>query len=99
QACYAESMPWRLAIRAMGRALVRLFVKPGPGYLQRALEAVEHAIECVQQTDEPFAGNFETSALRRVESYLHFIRTSLLDPQSPLVHYNQPGEKVAQSSD
>jgi hypothetical protein len=34
-----------------------------------------------------------------VESYLHFIRTSLLDPQSPLVHYNQPGEKVAQSSD
>jgi hypothetical protein len=25
--------------------------------------------------------------LRRVKSYLHFIRTSLLDPQSPLAGY------------
>ena len=38
----------------------------------------------VQATDEPFAPHFDTSALRRVKSYLHFIRTSLLDPQSPL---------------
>ncbi|MGV8346499.1 FUSC family protein, partial [Pseudomonas aeruginosa] len=27
--CYAEAMPWRQAIRAMGRALIRLFVRPG----------------------------------------------------------------------
>lgn len=84
---YAESQPWRQAIRAMGRSLVRLFLQPGPSNLQRALVAVDHAISRVQATDEPFAPHFDTSALRRVKSYLHFIRTSLLDPQSPLAGY------------
>ncbi|MDR9750370.1 FUSC family protein [Pseudomonas sp. SZMC_28357] len=81
---YADSQPWRQAIRVMGRALVRLFLQPGAGNLERALVAVDHAISRVQATDEPFAPHFDTSALRRVKSYLHFIRTSLLDPQSPL---------------
>jgi uncharacterized membrane protein YccC len=84
---YAESQPWRQAIRVMGRALVRLFLQPGHNNLQRALIAVDHAISRVQATDEPFAPHFDTSALRRVKSYLHFIRTSLLDPQSPLAAY------------
>ncbi|MNO38000.1 p-hydroxybenzoic acid efflux pump subunit AaeB [compost metagenome] len=81
---YAESQPWRQAIRVMGRALVRLFLQPNSSNLERALIAVDHAISRVQSTDEPFAPHFDTSALRRVKSYLHFIRTSLLDPQSPL---------------
>jgi len=87
QPCYAESQPWRQAIRAMGRALIRLFVKPTQGNRARGLAAVDHAIECVQRTEEPFASHFDTSVLRRVESYLHFIRTSLLDPRSPLSAY------------
>ncbi len=41
----------------------------------------------MQDADEPFASHFDTSVLRRVKSYLHFIRTSLLDPQSPLAAY------------
>ncbi|MEG0066745.1 MAG: FUSC family protein [Pseudomonas sp.] len=81
---YAESQPWRQAIRVMGRALVRLFLYPNASNLERALVAVDHAISRVAATDEPFAPHFDTSALRRVKSYLHFIRTSLLDPQSPL---------------
>ncbi|MBK5375936.1 FUSC family protein [Pseudomonas sp. TH43] len=81
---YAESQPWRQAIRVMGRALVRLFLQPNASNLERALVAVDHAISRVAATDEPFAPHFDTSALRRVKSYLHFIRTSLLDPQSPL---------------
>ncbi|NBA95053.1 FUSC family protein [Pseudomonas sp. R5(2019)] len=81
---YAESQPWRQAIRVMGRALVRLFIAPSASNLERALVAVDHAIGRVQATDEPFARHFDTSALRRVQSYLHFIRTCLLDPQSPL---------------
>ncbi|MBK5525614.1 FUSC family protein [Pseudomonas sp. TH06] len=81
---YAESQPWRQAIRVMGRALVRLFLQPNTSNLERALVAVDHAISRVAATDEPFAPHFDTSALRRVKSYLHFIRTSLLDPQSPL---------------
>ncbi|SPO65110.1 FUSC family protein [Pseudomonas sp. JV241A] len=82
--CYAESQPWRQAIRVMGRALARLFMQPSASNHERALVAVDHAISRVQATDEPFARHFDTSALRRVQSYLHFIRTSLLDPQSPL---------------
>jgi len=84
---YAESQPWRQAIRVMGRALVRLFLQPNHSNLERALVAVDHAISRVAATDEPFAPHFDTSALRRVKSYLHFIRTSLLDPQSPLAAY------------
>ncbi|MNF94344.1 Fusaric acid resistance protein family protein [compost metagenome] len=74
----------------MGRALVRLFRQPSPSNLERALVAVDHGIGRVQATDEPFAPHFDTSALRRVKSYLHFIRTSLLDPQSPLAGYVIP---------
>ena len=84
---YAESRPWRQAIRVMGRALVRLFLQPNSSNLERGLIAVDHAISRVQSTDEPFAPHFDTSALRRVKSYLHFIRTSLLDPQSPLATF------------
>ncbi|MHC8383556.1 FUSC family protein [Pseudomonas sp. LB3P14] len=84
---YAESQPWRQSIRVMGRSLVRLFLQPSQNNLERGLIAVDHAISRVQATDEPFAPHFDTSALRRVKSYLHFIRTSLLDPQSPLAVY------------
>lgn len=87
---YAESQPWRQAIRVMGRSLVRLFLQPSASNLERGLIAVDHAISRVQATDEPFARHFDTSALRRVQSYLHFIRTSLLDPQSPLAAYAKP---------
>jgi len=85
--CYAESQSWRLAIRVMGRSLIRLFIEPSQSNLERGLVAVNHAISRVEGTDEPFAPHFDTSALRRVMSYLHFIRTSLLDPQSPLAAY------------
>ncbi|MFZ5957960.1 FUSC family protein [Pseudomonas knackmussii] len=82
--CYAESMPWRQAIRSMGRALIRLFVSPSEANRERALAAVEHAILTTKATEETCAPDFESSPLRRVVSYLHFIRTTLLDPQSPL---------------
>jgi len=81
---YAEAMPWRQALRALGRALARLFIEPGAANRGRALAAVEQAIACVKLTDEPRAPDFESSPLRRVLSYLHFIRSSLLDPYSPL---------------
>ncbi|MCY1341118.1 p-hydroxybenzoic acid efflux pump subunit AaeB [compost metagenome] len=81
---YAERMPWRRAIRAMGRALIRLFIQPGEANRLRALGAVEHAIHAIRSTHEPHPPHFDTSPLRRMCSYLHFIRTSLLDPRSPL---------------
>ena len=81
---YAESQPWRQAIRVMGRSLIRLFIQPSQVNLERSLHAVDQAIDTVQASDEPFGPHFDTSVLRRVASYLHFIRTSLLDPHSPL---------------
>lgn len=82
--CYAEDSAWRLGVRALGRALVRLFIQPDDGNRLRALEAVEQAIAAVRATPEPRPPQFDTSPLRRVLSYLHFIRSSLLDPSSPL---------------
>ena len=88
---YAPWQSWRVAIRVMGRALMRLFIQPDPINLQRALAAVDHAINRVQHSDEPFAPHFDTSVLRRVKSYLHFIRSSLLDPRSPFAAYARQG--------
>lgn len=81
---YAEHQPWRQAIRVMGRALIRLFIQPDLAHRARALAAVDQAISNVREADEPFARHFDTSVLRRMQSYLHFIRSSLLDPRSPL---------------
>jgi uncharacterized membrane protein YccC len=92
---YAESQPWRQAIRVMGRSLIRLFIQPNAANLARSLAAVDQAIYQVRYTDEPFARHFDTSALRRVQSYLHFIRTSLLDPQSPLAELAPSGPSHA----
>ena len=81
---YAETMPWQHGVRAMGRALVRLFIEPNEHNRLRALAAVEHAIVVVRKTPESCPPHFETSPLRRVLSYLHFIRSALLDRNSPL---------------
>ncbi|MBC3952979.1 FUSC family protein [Pseudomonas folii] len=90
---YAPWQSWRVAIRVMGRALIRLFIQPDHSNWQRALAAVDHAINRVQNSDEPFAPHFDTSVLRRVKSYLHFIRSSLLDPQSPLAAHARKGQR------
>ncbi|NRH40741.1 FUSC family protein [Pseudomonas sp. MS15a(2019)] len=87
---YREERAWRLAIRALGRALVRLVRQPNAANLARALTAVDHAILLAHQARrhlEPNPGDFDRSPLRRIASYLHFIRTSLLAPDSPLAGY------------
>ncbi|MCF5706455.1 FUSC family protein [Pseudomonas syringae] len=86
---YAEYQPWRIALRVMGRALIRLFIQPDQSNLLRCLLAVDQALNRVQEADEPFASHFDTSVLRRVKSYLHFIRSSLLDPQSPMAAHGR----------
>jgi uncharacterized membrane protein YccC len=82
--CYAESMPWRHCVRLLGRAMIRLFTQPGEANRLRALHAVEQAIDTLGRTAEPCAPHFDSSPLRRMLSYLHFIRSALLDPLSPL---------------
>lgn len=83
--CYAAYSPWQVQVRAMFRAIARLFIRPSEHNRQRALAAVESALRAVKMTSEPFAPHFESSPLRRIASYLHFIRSALLDPRFPLL--------------
>jgi uncharacterized membrane protein YccC len=82
---YAKSMPWRVALRAMRDALAALFERPREDRFDRALAATTDAIAAVQQMLATFTPQREERhRLQRILSQLHFIRTALLDPQSPL---------------
>jgi uncharacterized membrane protein YccC len=82
---YARSMPWRVSLRAMRGALTALFDAPRADRFDRALAATADAIAAVQQTLAAFTPpREERHRLQRILSHLHFIRTALLDPQSPL---------------
>jgi len=89
---YAASMPWRVKLRAMRDAVGKLFETPDARRLDRALTATTDAIAAVQQTlvafDPPRA---ERHQLQRILSHAHFIRSALLDPQSPLGEMAAPG--------
>jgi uncharacterized membrane protein YccC len=82
---YAKSAPWRGALRAMGDALSALFGKPREDRFERALAATTEAIAALRQLLAGVAPpREERHRLLRILSQLHFIRTALLDPQSPL---------------
>ncbi|HEY2024243.1 FUSC family protein [Paraburkholderia sp.] len=82
---YATTAPWRLALRALLDALAALFDRPREDRFASALAATAEAIAEVQQTMARFTpSRDERDQLLRILSQLHFIRTALLDPQSPL---------------
>jgi uncharacterized membrane protein YccC len=82
---YAPSMPWRASLRTMRDALAALFERPREDRFDRALAATTDAITALQQMLVAFAPpREERHQLQRILSQLHFIRTALLDPQSPL---------------
>lgn len=90
ESSYAEDTAWRRAFAALSAALVRLFANPTAAHLSEALAQVERAIDAARSTPEARAPHFDSSPLRRLESYLHFIRTTLLDPHSPLAERLPP---------
>jgi uncharacterized membrane protein YccC len=82
---YAKSMPWRVALQTMSDALSALFERPREDRFDRALAATADAIAALQQMLATFTPpREERHQLQRILSQLHFIRTALLDPQSPL---------------
>ncbi|MBN3755946.1 FUSC family protein [Paraburkholderia sp. Tr-20389] len=82
---YAPSMPWRVSLRVTCSAVSRLFERPRAERLDGALAATADAIAAVQQTLATFTPpRDERHQLQRILSHLHFIRSALLDPQSPL---------------
>jgi len=85
QAHYAKTMPWRVAERKMRDALAALFDRPSVQRMDTALAATIDATAAVQQLLSTFTPpREERHQLQRILSHLHFIRTALLDPQSPL---------------
>lgn len=85
---YAATMPWRRAIAQSGKALIALFARPTDRRLDTALAANFDAIAATQQALAAFAPLREDRhRLQRILSYLHFVRTALIDPQSPLARY------------
>jgi len=89
---YAPSMPWRVSLHATSDAVARLFERPRPARLDNALAATGDAIAAVQQTLATFAPpRDERHQLQRILSHLHFIRSALLDPRSPLGQLDADG--------
>lgn len=85
---YAATMPWRRSIARSGKALTALFARPTDARLDSALAANFDAIAATQQALATFAPPREDRRrLQRILSYLHFVRTALIDPQSPLARY------------
>lgn len=85
---YASTMPWRRSISRSSKALTALFARPSDTRLDAALAANFDAIAATQQALAAFAPPREDRhRLQRILSYLHFVRTALIDPQSPLARY------------
>ncbi|WP_109483216.1 FUSC family protein [Paraburkholderia sp. C35] len=94
---YASSMPWRVSLRTTCFAVSQLFARPRDERLDRALAATADSIAAVQQMLSTFTPpRDERHQLQRILSHLHFIRSALLDPQSPL---GQPGDADEANSD
>ncbi|WP_034294707.1 FUSC family protein [Herbaspirillum sp. RV1423] len=73
------------ALDRLRATLPALFERPTPATLAAVLEANDRTIAEVQQAIGPhYRERNERHRLQRTLSYLHFIRTALLDPQSPL---------------
>ncbi|CAB3796807.1 FUSC family protein [Paraburkholderia fynbosensis] len=82
---YAQSTPWRISLQTMRDALNALFERPREERFAHALASTTDAIDKLQQMLAGFSPpREERHRLQRILSQLHFIRTALLDPQSPL---------------
>jgi uncharacterized membrane protein YccC len=90
---YAATMPWRRTVAKTRDAIATLFAEPDGARLDTALAVTGDAIAAVQQTLVAFAPpREERHQLQRILSHLHFVRTALLDPQSPFAAYVGPAQ-------
>ncbi|CAG9274651.1 FUSC family protein [Paraburkholderia unamae] len=98
---YAAGTTWRIAVDATLEAVSALFERPSEARYRGALASTDVAIAAsqavlqgmfrpeatgaAQRGDTP--PREERHQLQRIQSHLHFIRTALIDPQSPLAAY------------
>jgi len=82
------SMPWRRSVDVTLDAVARLFDRPKQARFDAALAATERAIADTQDVLATFdAPREERHRLQRIASHLHFIRTALLDHESPFAQF------------
>lgn len=86
---YDADGPWRRTTRALRAALVELFDTPTPAHFEQALFACQRAIAATrgileQGIADGSLNRTERHRVQRCLSYLHFIRTAMLDTHSPL---------------
>jgi uncharacterized membrane protein YccC len=80
----------RDSIKRALHQVARLFDHPGPRRFDAALSATSVAIDDLRTLlDTVREPREERHQLQRMSSHLHFIRTALLDPQSPLGAFSQ----------
>jgi uncharacterized membrane protein YccC len=86
---YAASLSWRRSVEATLDAVSNLFDRPKAARFTQALTATGQAIADTQTLlvllDPP---REERHRLQRIASHLHFIRTALLDHESPFASMN-----------
>jgi uncharacterized membrane protein YccC len=88
--------PWRVSIAATLDAVARLFDKPDAARFAAALASTSDAIATLQaMLDAERPPREERHRLQRILSHLHFIRTALLDPQSPLEPFSAAARQGA----
>jgi uncharacterized membrane protein YccC len=83
---YAEQLQpgWRTSIDAVRRDLADLFEHPDTGRLTHTLASVDTAIRIAQSLRDSLHENRERRhRMQRILSYLHFIRSALLDRDGP----------------
>ncbi len=85
---YAKGTAWRDAIDTTLRSVSALFDRPAAPRHAAALAATRAAIEAAQAALRSFEPpREERDPLQRILSHLHFIRTALIDPQSPFASW------------
>ncbi|NQE48611.1 FUSC family protein [Herbaspirillum rubrisubalbicans] len=83
------------ALNRLRQTIPALFAEPSAATLEAALAANDTTIVEVQSTIGPhYRERSERHRLQRTLSYLHFIRTALLDEQSPLHTMRAGGAKT-----
>lgn len=83
------------ALNRLRQTIPALFAEPSAATLEAALAANDATIVEVQSTIGPhYRERSERHRLQRTLSYLHFIRTALLDQQSPLHTMRAGGAKT-----
>jgi uncharacterized membrane protein YccC len=89
----AKPLPWRRSVDKTLDAVAKLFDRPNRARFDDAFVQTEQAIAEVQAHFD--APRDERHTMQRIASHLHFIRTALLDPESPFASLHNEGVRHA----